>query len=166
MESQANFESTLHFVRQLSSAAYTPRVDSQYDHQSHILHYHVELPGVQRRHVKVIIGYSTIFQQQNIVVWGMSLAPHWPTQSMSSSHSCNNSAETTGRFGPLVDSQSSSRELHGYIGPPEDATLVPFQETMERVHGEFYRVLPVPAKTQVSLQQWVYSSTLNDSLVT
>ncbi|KAJ3872639.1 hypothetical protein F5051DRAFT_444990 [Lentinula edodes] len=125
-----------------------PRVDSQYDCQSHILHYNVELPGVQRQHLKVITAYSSIFKERNLVVWGMSLAPNWHVPRKFGLCVHENSLAPP-RLSPPVDLQRSSREFHGYIAAPYDMMSAPLQATMERAHGEFYRVLRIPAKTQL-----------------
>ncbi|KAJ3912535.1 hypothetical protein F5877DRAFT_84705 [Lentinula edodes] len=127
-----SFDSMLRFVRLLSLTVYTPRVDSYYDYQNHILHYDVEIPGVRRQYVKVTIGYSAILKQRNITVWGVSPAPHWPIQN--TLYPADASSSTGGSDRP--------------IATPNNGTIAPLQQTMERVHGEFYRLLAIPVGAQ------------------
>ncbi|KAJ4496219.1 hypothetical protein C8J55DRAFT_553945 [Lentinula edodes] len=145
MEHQANFESMLHLIRPLSSGIYTPRVDSCYEPQNRILSYSVELPGVRRQHIKVTIGYSPIFKQRNIAVWGMSLAPYWPVDRIIRLGSLDSLSM------PIVpiDEQLHTGELRRPVAPSNHATMAQPQQLMtERVHGEFYRLLAIPNNAQ------------------
>ncbi|KAJ3897501.1 hypothetical protein F5879DRAFT_927788, partial [Lentinula edodes] len=105
----------------------------------------VELPGVRRQHVKVTIGYSPIFKQRNIAVWGMSLAPYWPVDRIVRLGSLDSSSM------PIVprDEQLHTGELRRPVAPSNHATMAqPHQLMTERVHGEFYRLLAVPNNAQ------------------
>ncbi|KAJ4464135.1 hypothetical protein C8J55DRAFT_494072 [Lentinula edodes] len=146
MENQANFNSIIRTVRSISTTTYTPQVDSYYESQNGMLHYEVEVPGVRRGHIRVILGYSPLLRHKSITVWGVSIAPQWPNASPLLSQ------------GDTLGSVSVPRPLpspNPTIVPSTVAPIVgtidrPLQRMMERVHGEFYRLLNVPAKTQVS----------------
>ncbi|KAJ3930426.1 MAG: hypothetical protein NXY57DRAFT_1086275 [Lentinula lateritia] len=139
MENQANFNSIIRTVRSISTTTFTPQVDSYYESQNGMLHYEVEVPG-------------------SITVWGVSIAPQWPNASPLLSQGDTLGSVPVPR--PLVGAGLSSGQSHQ---PSPNPTIVPstvvpivgtidrpLQRMMERVHGEFYRLLNVPAKTQVS----------------
>ncbi|KAJ3901847.1 hypothetical protein F5879DRAFT_991544 [Lentinula edodes] len=158
METQPNFNSAIRFVRSISTMIYTPRVDSYYEHQNGILHYDVEVPGVRRGHLRVILGNSPLLRHRSIIVWGVSVAPHWPIPSYLLSQ--EDIVGSSPVVSPLVHARASSGQPNrssstSTIAPSTITPIVstvdrPQHQTMERAHGEFYRLLNVPAKTQVS----------------
>ncbi|KAJ4468078.1 hypothetical protein C8R41DRAFT_925472 [Lentinula lateritia] len=159
MDDRAHFNSTIRFVRSMTSSLYTPRVDSYYNQKNQTLHYDIDVPGVQRSHLRAIFGYSAVLQNKNIAVWGASLAPYWPVQALS--HSQEDSAELLPMSSPLMDQNSGEGEpdrpfstvtntSSSQMIPVVASVDRPMQRMMERNHGEFYRLLNVPAKTKVS----------------
>ncbi|KAJ4467293.1 hypothetical protein C8R41DRAFT_925843 [Lentinula lateritia] len=117
------------YLIKLLKDTYDPNTELKDAQINHILHYDVEIPGVRHQNVKVTTGYSAIMKQRNIAVWGVSLAPHWPAH--------------------LVGAFSTTRESNMPIATPDNETAMPVQQTMERAHGEFYRLLAIPTGTEV-----------------
>ncbi|KAJ4465852.1 hypothetical protein C8R41DRAFT_926380 [Lentinula lateritia] len=158
MENQANFNSIIRTVHSISTTTFTPQVDSYYESQNGMLHYEVEVPGVRRGHIRVVLGYSPLLRHKSITMWGVSIAPQWPNASLLLSQGDTLGSVPVPR--PLVGAGLSSGQSHQ---PSPNPTIVPstvvpivgtidrpLQRMMEQVHGEFYRLLNVPAKTQVS----------------
>ncbi|KAJ3902567.1 hypothetical protein F5879DRAFT_990893 [Lentinula edodes] len=161
MDDRAHFNSAIRFVRSTTTSLYTPRVDSYYDQQSHILHYDVDVPGIRRVHLRAILGYSAILQHRHIAVWGVSLAPQWtiqnelhspdsaelPSTPVASMNPESRKSEPDRPFSfPTNASATGSSRILPIVGTVER----PLQQMSERNHGEFYRLLNVPAKTKVS----------------
>ncbi|KAJ3915458.1 hypothetical protein C8J55DRAFT_556854 [Lentinula edodes] len=157
MERPSDFDTRIKSVRSITqSALFTPRVDSYHEQRNHILCYDVELPGVQRENLKVVLGYSPIFKQKSITIWGVSLSPLWPfvTSPLEDVHSSSTSslALTTS---PVVDNRLPFKLVPTPSGSLVTSPIVggissPIQRTMERIHGEFCRRLLVPPQTQPS----------------
>ncbi|KAJ4473965.1 hypothetical protein C8J55DRAFT_562605 [Lentinula edodes] len=150
MERQKLFDRKMRFVRLESKGkVYSPRVDSYYERQHSILCYDIELPGVQWEDLKVVLGYSSITRQKSLWVWGMSLSPLWLEnfRSQANPSSPASMAGSNSNIGESLRLQlvsAGSMTLIPAIGPIHH----PMQRTMERIHGEFYRLLSVPVQTR------------------
>ncbi|KAJ4500531.1 hypothetical protein C8R41DRAFT_863119 [Lentinula lateritia] len=150
MERQKLFDRKMCFVHLESKGkVYSPRVDSYYERQHNILCYDIELPGVRQEDLKVVLGYSAITRQKSLWVWGMSLSPLWleDLRSQANPNLPPLMASSNSNIGELLQLRlvsAGSMTLIPAIGPIRH----PMQRTMERIHGEFYRLLSVPVQTR------------------
>ncbi|KAJ3925966.1 MAG: hypothetical protein NXY57DRAFT_1043665 [Lentinula lateritia] len=108
-----------------------PMMDTDYDAERGVVWAFVELPGVHRENLKVILANDPIIGQRGIQIWGFILPPD--SQSAGVSSSIGDS------MAPMTDPSMSL--AFGY-GTPPNLTL------HERKYGEFFRFLPVPTMTK------------------
>ncbi|KAJ3977877.1 hypothetical protein EV361DRAFT_876516 [Lentinula raphanica] len=96
----ASFEAIIQKVRSVKKHFFTPRLDTFYDTDSHVLRAYIELPGVRRNNLRVTLATSAITRHRNVSVWGISLSPAWlPTGSAQAGTS-----QTVGAVGTTIQS--------------------------------------------------------------
>ncbi|KAJ3829838.1 hypothetical protein F5880DRAFT_169584 [Lentinula raphanica] len=105
----ASFEAIIQKVRSVKKHFFTPRLDTFYDTDSHVLRAYIELPGVRRNNLRVTLATSAITRHRNVSVWGISLSPAWlPTGSAQAGTS-----QTVGAVGTTIQSGSLSSTSAG-----------------------------------------------------
>ncbi|KAJ3844028.1 hypothetical protein F5878DRAFT_637660 [Lentinula raphanica] len=135
----AEFEATIFLLRTVAKTFHVPRMDCHHDTNLDTIRLTIELPGVRRDNLRVILCNDAILRQRGIQIWGFTIPPQWELR--------NGAAPTFATTQPTVvdnlqppaaDPAMSLRFGYGY--PPNFSIR-------ERKHGEFYRFFPLPATT-------------------
>ncbi|KAJ3927927.1 MAG: hypothetical protein NXY57DRAFT_965019 [Lentinula lateritia] len=134
VKSHLTFEPIIRSLRTLSPCSINiPRMDTDYDAERGVVWAFIEVPGVHRENLKVILANDPIIGQRGIQIWGFTLPPD------SQFGQAGVSSSTGDSMPPITDPSMSL--AFGY-GTPPNLTL------HERKYGEFFRFLPVPTMTK------------------
>ncbi|KAJ3970258.1 hypothetical protein EV361DRAFT_995240 [Lentinula raphanica] len=138
-ESHPDFEATIFLLRTVTKTFNVPRMDCFYNSDLDTIRLSVELPGIRRDNLRVILYNDAVLRQRGIQVWGFTVPPQWELGGGGNNNPLGSATmQPSNLLPPAADPALSLRLNYGC--PPNFSTR-------ERKHGEFYWFFPLPAKT-------------------
>ncbi|KAJ3964446.1 hypothetical protein EV361DRAFT_955938 [Lentinula raphanica] len=134
----SDFEATIFLLRTTAKTFNVPRMDCIYNLNLNTIQLSLELPGVRKENLRVILCNDAVLRQQGLQVWGFTVPPQLDVSRSTGGlgSSVAQPIATDGLSHPAADPVVSLR--FGYGFPPNFSIW-------ERKHGEFYRFFPLPA---------------------
>ncbi|KAJ3761632.1 hypothetical protein EV360DRAFT_80060 [Lentinula raphanica] len=136
----SDFESTIFLLRTTAKTFNVPRMDCSYNSNLNTIQFSLEVPGVRKDNLRVILCNDAVLRQRGLQVWGFTIPPQldFGRNSNGLGHATQPAA-VDGLLSPAADPALSLR--FGYGFPPTFSIR-------ERKHGEFFRFFPLPPRTQ------------------